>query len=152
MARHFGSFLDSTDPFLWRYFIGANLTYFRWYIPGSKPFYEMTNHTHQFVDIVQLCRYTVSHEFYIRSQIANFMGPTWSPPGSCRPQMGPMLTPWTLLSGVVLCFVLCCYSLCLMLWFSVFSYFLSSIMFIFHLICTQLSASKMAFILQWLTG
>ena len=26
------------------------------------------------------------------------MGPTWDPPGSCRPQMGPMLAPWTLLS------------------------------------------------------
>ena len=24
-------------------------------------------------------------------QIANFMGPIWGPPGSCRPQMGPML-------------------------------------------------------------
>ena len=24
------------------------------------------------------------------------------PPGSCRPQMGPMLVPWTLLSGVTL--------------------------------------------------
>ena len=34
------------------------------------------------------------------SQIAKFMGPTWGPPGSCRPQMGPMLVPWTLLSGV----------------------------------------------------
>ena len=34
------------------------------------------------------------------SQIATFMGPTWGPPGSCRPQMGPMLSPWTLLSGV----------------------------------------------------
>ena len=34
------------------------------------------------------------------SQIANFMGPTWGPPGSCRPQMGPMLAPWTLLSGM----------------------------------------------------
>ena len=29
------------------------------------------------------------------------MGPTWGPPGSCRPQMGPMLAPWTLLSGVM---------------------------------------------------
>ena len=28
------------------------------------------------------------------------MGPTWDPPGSCRPQMGPMLAPWTLLSGI----------------------------------------------------
>ena len=27
------------------------------------------------------------------------MGPTWGPPGSCRPQMGPMMAPWTLLSG-----------------------------------------------------
>ena len=34
------------------------------------------------------------------SQIASFMGPTWGPPGSCRPQMGPMLAPWTLLSGL----------------------------------------------------
>ena len=31
----------------------------------------------------------------ITSQIAKFMGPTWDPPGSCRPQMGPMLAPWT---------------------------------------------------------
>ena len=26
-------------------------------------------------------------------------GPTWGPPGSCGPQMGPMMAPWTLLSG-----------------------------------------------------
>ena len=35
----------------------------------------------------------------IAPQIAKFMGPTWDPPGSCRPQMGPMLAPWILLSG-----------------------------------------------------
>ena len=34
------------------------------------------------------------------SQIARFMGPTWRPPGSCRPQVGPMLATWTLLSGM----------------------------------------------------
>ena len=34
------------------------------------------------------------------SQIARFMGPTWGPPGSCRPQVGPMLAPWTLLFGL----------------------------------------------------
>ena len=38
----------------------------------------------------------------VTSQIAKFMGPTWGPPGSCRPQMGPMLAPWTLLSGMIL--------------------------------------------------
>ena len=33
------------------------------------------------------------------AQIAKFVGPTWGPPGSCWPQMGPILAPWTLLSG-----------------------------------------------------
>ena len=34
------------------------------------------------------------------SQIVSFMGPTWGSPKPCRPQVGPILTPWTLLSGV----------------------------------------------------
>ena len=34
------------------------------------------------------------------SLIARFMGPTWGPPGSYRPQLGPMLAPWSLLSGL----------------------------------------------------
>ena len=34
-------------------------------------------------------------------QIAKFMGPTLGPPGSFRPQMGPKLAPWTLLSGTI---------------------------------------------------
>ena len=29
------------------------------------------------------------------------MGLTWGPPESCRPQMGPMLAPWSLLSGTL---------------------------------------------------
>ena len=37
----------------------------------------------------------------ISSQIANFRGPTWGPPGSCRPQMGPTLAPETLLPGLL---------------------------------------------------
>ena len=41
-----------------------------------------------------------SLEMLKASLIAKFMGPTWGPPGSCRPQMGPMLAPWTLLSGM----------------------------------------------------
>ena len=31
--------------------------------------------------------------------IARFMGPTWDPSGADRTQVGPMLAPWTLLSG-----------------------------------------------------
>ena len=38
-------------------------------------------------------------QLHSHTQIAKFMGPTWGPPGSCRPQMGPMLAPWTLLLG-----------------------------------------------------
>ena len=35
-------------------------------------------------------------------QIARFTGPTWGPSGADRAQMGPMLAPWTLLSGSVI--------------------------------------------------
>ena len=34
------------------------------------------------------------------SLIAKFMGPTWDPSGADRTQVGPMLAPWTLLSGI----------------------------------------------------
>ena len=37
----------------------------------------------------------------IISLIARSMGPTWSPSGADRTQVGPMLAPWTLLSGMV---------------------------------------------------
>ena len=43
-------------------------------------------------------------------QIAKFMGPTWGPPGPCRPQMGPMLAPWTSLSDTS--------------WFSMYQYYI----------------------------
>ena len=31
--------------------------------------------------------------------MARFVGPTWRPPGSCRPERGHMLARWNLLSG-----------------------------------------------------
>ena len=34
------------------------------------------------------------------SLIARFMGPTWGPSGADRTQVGPMLAPWTTLSGI----------------------------------------------------
>ena len=40
----------------------------------------------------------IIHE-HVLPQTTKFMGPTWGPPGPCRPQMGPMLAPWTSLSG-----------------------------------------------------
>ena len=57
------------------------------------PFFGM-----QMANFARLCSGHIS----LSTQIARFMGPTWGPPGSCRPQMGPMLAPWTLLSGNVL--------------------------------------------------
>ena len=53
------------------------------------------------VVITQGCGSRYSNVQQRAAQIAKFMGPTWGPPGSCRPQMGPMLAPWTLLSGYV---------------------------------------------------
>ena len=35
------------------------------------------------------------------SLIARSMGPIWGPSGAARTQVGPMLAPWTLLSGLV---------------------------------------------------
>ena len=33
--------------------------------------------------------------------IARFMGPKWGPSGADKTQVGPMFTPWTLLSGIM---------------------------------------------------
>ena len=49
-------------------------------------------------------KYNLKRHFqFFRPQIAKFLGPTWGPPGSCRPQMSPMLAPCTLLSGTSMC-------------------------------------------------
>ena len=39
--------------------------------------------------------------YFISARKRRFKGPTWCPPGSCRPQMGPMLAPWTFRSGIL---------------------------------------------------
>ena len=58
------------------------------------------------------------------TQIAKFMGPTWGPPGSCRPQMGPMLAPWTLLLGYVILYPFLSYQYlsCLKMFWAQFQY------------------------------
>ena len=54
----------------------------------------------QNLDIPQQMKTAVNfHGSTVGTQIARFIGPTWDLPGSCRLQMGPMLVPWTLLSG-----------------------------------------------------
>ena len=44
-------------------------------------------------------RETVDQCSGIHTLIARFMGPTWDPSGADRTQVGPILAPWTLLSG-----------------------------------------------------
>ena len=39
-------------------------------------------------------------QFYSTSLIARFMAPTWDPSGADRTRVGPILAPWTLLSGI----------------------------------------------------
>ena len=41
----------------------------------------------------------MSHGRQLAAQIARFMGPTWGSHGVDRTQVGPVLAPWTLLSG-----------------------------------------------------
>ena len=53
--------------------------------------------------IISFCTTSLSvHVLYIDSLTARFMGPTWGPSGTDRTQVGPMLAPWTLLSGALL--------------------------------------------------
>ena len=62
--------------------------------------YSLVDTLHHFIIIItQKCLRALNLQ--CASQIAKFMGPTWGPPGSFRPQMGPMMAPWTLLSGLL---------------------------------------------------
>ena len=45
----------------------------------------------------------IPYPCYSITQIARFMRPTWGPPGADRTQVGPMLAPWSLLSGQLIC-------------------------------------------------
>ena len=67
------------------------------YVSGKRPMWRQYNACSCFLGCTLLLSESISKS---DSQIAKFMGPTWGPPGTCRPQMGPMLAPWTLLSGL----------------------------------------------------
>ena len=77
-------------------------------------------------------------------QIAEFMGTTWSPPGSCRPQVGPMLTPWTLLSGY------CCYKIVTCIIQSMHMPVLFQLVLWFHFLAAMLISSAHRIINNWL--
>ena len=69
-----------------------------WYAMCMGCFSISVNHTVQILSTMMRC---IFHQFL--SLIARFMRPTWGPSGADRTQVGPMLAPWTLLSGISLC-------------------------------------------------
>ena len=82
--------------FEWRVvnFIGWILTH--WIVPSNL--HGVMMHCDIWSCILVIIVRQSSHA--MPSQMATFMGPSWGPPGSCRPQMDPMFAPWTLLSGM----------------------------------------------------
>ena len=77
----------------------------------SKIGFPLIQHPFNHADFIKKCVVCVkcynhnqqSHHDIAITQIARFMGPTWDPPGSCRPQVGPMLAPQTLAIRVLHC-------------------------------------------------
>ena len=82
----------------WRYFCSSKSA--TWYVCESMLLCVFENYS---------SKMTVTYP----GQIARFMGPTWGPTGSCRTLMGPMLAPWTLISGTERCVGI---PLCFLLW------------------------------------
>ena len=52
-----------------------------------------------------LLRSLIRRGYTLYTLIARFMRPTWGPSGADRTQVGPMLAPWTLLSGYLYIFL-----------------------------------------------
>ena len=61
----------------------------------------ITNNITAILERCRLVNSSLPQQFKLRitTLIARFLGPTWGPSGADRTQMGPMLAPWTLLSG-----------------------------------------------------
>ena len=79
----------------------------------------------KFRQIIFLIELVFSIEYAL---IARFMGPTWGPSGADRTLMGPMLAPWTLLSGSsqLYCSLICCGYIIISYWsmWCIYPYFL----------------------------
>ena len=73
-------------------------TYFVQYMVWILPRYSLHG-LHIRIPCISVSVSLTTYILGMDAQISKFMGPTWGPPGSSRPQIGPMLVPWTLLSG-----------------------------------------------------
>ena len=76
-----------------------------WTNPISHPYRQVLSATIDYFREKYYNRSTLTLEsklcgcFYIITMIARFMGLTWGPSWANRTQVGPILAPWTLLSG-----------------------------------------------------
>ena len=78
---------------------GANYGYLSW---NQCPCMAFVNDNHLLKGGKNLCDMHALSQSSVVSLIARFMGPTWGLSGADRTQVGPMLAPWTLLSGLYL--------------------------------------------------
>ena len=69
-----------------------------WLIMPNEISVIMVNGITMHIDTRQHLLWSISRLYQIYPD-SKVHGPTWGPPGSCRPQMGTMLALWTLLSG-----------------------------------------------------
>ena len=96
LKRHITDFASSTIRLQWshRLFVVTG-----WHVSALK-------------DIILWWLLSASPCTALQGLIARFLGPTWGPSGADRTHVGPMLAPWTLLSGgtctwLVLCWIFC---------------------------------------------
>ena len=100
--------MPTHKPFLdpWPWLGQSDVLKVRWWLLPFAPRADSPTHTRLTgIGYEALLSYNLNSTcVLVRSQIAKFMGPKFmGPPGSCWPQMGPMLAPWTLLSGICYC-------------------------------------------------
>ena len=62
--------------------------------------WSIVSETTPICSVINDTNYVFKSNFINTSSIARFIGPTWGPSGANRTQVGPMLAPWTLLSGL----------------------------------------------------
>ena len=100
------------DTELWCFFFDlrlnkqlSNRSWVWWFETPSRPLKRHCNvnskNSLYFNDMHNLAFYSNNMRLNSKqSLIAKFMGPIWGPSGADRFQVGPLLAPWTLLSGV----------------------------------------------------
>ena len=89
---------ESVCPHIRRHMALLNPIHYQ-YIDGLVQ--DCSNSIANTLELLKSCTKSTAMTYFTHFQMVLFMWPTWGPPGSCRPQIGPIWAPWTLLSGVL---------------------------------------------------